>query len=176
MIIQKGLCNDSASVMPDGKRYRGMRGGNWYNGDMINSVNDGHSRVSNRDPAYYRGPIAEKDSWSEVGFRVARKYSGSSTGINESNENHPIGFQLYQNYPNPFNPITTIKYSVRQSSHVIIKVYTVLGREVARLVDGLKSSGSYTVTWDGSAAASGIYFCAFSTGTYTSTMKMILLK
>ena len=87
MIIQRVLFMILHLLMPDGKRYRSMRGGNWYNGDIINSVNDGHSRVSNRNPAYYRGPIAEKDSVDEVGFRVARKYAGNPTGVNESGEN-----------------------------------------------------------------------------------------
>ena len=63
---------DTGSPMPDGKPYRGMRGGNWYNGLVISGVNDGHSRVSNRDPSYYRGPLDPKMSWCMVGFRVAR--------------------------------------------------------------------------------------------------------
>jgi formylglycine-generating enzyme required for sulfatase activity len=63
---------DAGSPMPDGLPYRNMRGGNWYNGDMVSGVNDGHSRVSNRDPSYYRGPLEQKQSWNGVGFRVAR--------------------------------------------------------------------------------------------------------
>jgi formylglycine-generating enzyme required for sulfatase activity len=63
---------DAGSPMPDGLPYRNMRGGNWYNGDMVSGVNDGHSRVSNRDPSYYRGPLELKQSWNGVGFRVAR--------------------------------------------------------------------------------------------------------
>ena len=69
---------DSGSLMPDGLPYRGMRGGNWYNGLVTNGVNDGHSRVSNRDPSYYRGPLDPKMSWCMVGFRVARN-AGAST-------------------------------------------------------------------------------------------------
>jgi formylglycine-generating enzyme required for sulfatase activity len=63
---------DSGFIMPDGKPYRGMRGGNWYNGLVVGGVNDGHSRVSNRNPSYYRGPQDPNHPWYHVGFRVAR--------------------------------------------------------------------------------------------------------
>ena len=59
-------------IMPDGKPYRGMRGGNWYNGLVVNGVNDGHSRVSNRNPSYYRGPLDPNHPYYHLGFRVAR--------------------------------------------------------------------------------------------------------
>jgi formylglycine-generating enzyme required for sulfatase activity len=64
----------SGSVMPDGKTYRGMRGGNWYNGYTLNGMNDGHSRVSNRNPSYYRGPQDPLHPWYHIGFRIARSY------------------------------------------------------------------------------------------------------
>jgi formylglycine-generating enzyme required for sulfatase activity len=63
---------DSGFIMPDGKPYRGMRGGNWYNGYPTGGVNDGHSRVSNRNPSYYRGPQDPNHPWYHVGFRVVR--------------------------------------------------------------------------------------------------------
>jgi formylglycine-generating enzyme required for sulfatase activity len=62
----------SGFIMPDGKPYRGMRGGNWYNGLVTNSVNDGHSRVSNRNPSYYRGPQDPNHPYYHLGFRVVR--------------------------------------------------------------------------------------------------------
>jgi formylglycine-generating enzyme required for sulfatase activity len=62
----------SGFIMPDGKAYRGIRGGNWYNGYTTTGVNDGHSRVSNRNPSYYRGPQDPNHPWYHVGFRVAR--------------------------------------------------------------------------------------------------------
>jgi formylglycine-generating enzyme required for sulfatase activity len=63
----------SGFIMPDGKAYRGMRGGNWYNGLVVNGVNDGHSRVSNRNPSYYRGPQDPNHPYYHLGFRVVRK-------------------------------------------------------------------------------------------------------
>jgi formylglycine-generating enzyme len=65
---------DTGFIMPDGKPYRGMRGGNWYNGLVTNGVNDGHSRVSNRNPSYYRGPQDPNHPYYHLGFRIARKY------------------------------------------------------------------------------------------------------
>jgi formylglycine-generating enzyme required for sulfatase activity len=62
----------SGFIMPDGKPYRGMRGGNWYNGLVVNGINDGHSRVSNRNPSYYRGPQDPNHPYYHLGFRVAR--------------------------------------------------------------------------------------------------------
>jgi hypothetical protein len=98
-----------------------------------------------------------------------------ATGVTELT-NTVKSYALYQNYPNPFNPTTTIQFSVPQPARVIVRVYNVLGQEVARLVDGVKSSGMYTATWDASMVGSGIYFCTLSSGTYQSTIKMILLK
>jgi formylglycine-generating enzyme required for sulfatase activity len=63
---------DAGFLMPDGKPYRGMRGGNWYNGYSTTGVNDGHSRVSNRNPSYYRGPQDPNHPWYHVGFRTVR--------------------------------------------------------------------------------------------------------
>jgi formylglycine-generating enzyme required for sulfatase activity len=69
---------DSGFIMPDGKAYRAMRGGNWYNGYIVAGLNDGHSRVSNRNPSYYRGPQDPNHPWYHVGFRIARNDSTTS--------------------------------------------------------------------------------------------------
>ena len=151
----KGPLFDSASIMPDGKRYKGMRGGNWYNGDIINSLDDGHSRVSNRNPSYYRGPQDPNHPWYHVGFRVARNYS-LSTGAHETQNTAPLGYRLFQNYPNPFNPSTTIQFSVQRSSHVVVEIYNTLGQEVAKLVDGIRGPGIYTTAWNGGTEGTGM--------------------
>ncbi len=70
---------DTGTPMPDGVAYRGMRGGCWYNGEIVNGVNNGHSRVSNRDPSYYRGPLDPAMTWCVVGFRVARNATAVTT-------------------------------------------------------------------------------------------------
>ncbi len=171
----KGPVVDSASVMPDGKRYRGMRGGNWYNGDIINSVNDGHSRVSNRNPSYYRGPQDPNHPWYHVGFRVVRA-PGPLGGVHAGVDALPEDYRLFQNYPNPFNPSTTVRYSVPRSSRVRISVFNTLGQEVARLVDGVTGPGVFEAVWEGRGCASGVYFCTMSAGSGRHTIKMIQLR
>jgi Secretion system C-terminal sorting domain len=98
------------------------------------------------------------------------------TDIKQANNPIPENFNLEQNYPNPFNPSTTIEYVVPQSSFVSIKVYDDLGREVTTLVNGEKSSGNYTVDFNASNLASGIYFYRMQAGSFVSTKKLILLK
>ncbi len=103
---------------------------------------------------------------------------------NESNHEVVENFNLFQNYPNPFNPSTTIKYSVpnviasgtKQSQFVSLKVYDVLGNEVAALVNEEKSAGTYKIEFDGSALPSGIYFYQLQAGSLVETKKMVLLK
>ncbi len=85
-------------------------------------------------------------------------------------------FVLEQNYPNPFNPTTTIGYELPRESDVIIKVFDVLGNEVATLVNGKQPAGVHEVKFDGSKEGSGIYIYRMSIGDYTLTRKMILMK
>jgi hypothetical protein len=85
-------------------------------------------------------------------------------------------YELYQNYPNPFNPITSIEYSIPLDSHVSLKVYDILGNEVATLVNESKLPGSYQVSFDASGLASGVYFYKLQTGSYSQSRKMIILK
>ncbi len=91
----------------------------------------------------------------------------------------PLTYSLGQNYPNPFNPATTIHYTLAKSGIVTLKVYDVLGREVAQLVSEYKNAGSYTVTFDISSAknlSSGVYFYSISAGEYQQVKKMMLIK
>ena len=88
----------------------------------------------------------------------------------------PSKFYLCQNYPNPFNPSTKIEYSIPKTSFVTLKVYDILGREVATLVNEEKSGGKYEVEFNGNGLSSGIYFYKLQAGNYTSVKIMILIK
>jgi hypothetical protein len=112
-----------------------------------------------------------------------------STGMFTSGRLVPETFELAQNYPNPFNPTTTIAYAVpfepglkdAGTIRVTLKVYNVLGQEVRTLVDESREPGYYTIQWNGhndrgQEFASGIYFYRMTAGTFTKTMKMVLLK
>jgi photosystem II stability/assembly factor-like uncharacterized protein len=87
-----------------------------------------------------------------------------------------IEFSLSQNYPNPFNPSTSLQYAIGSRQFVTLKVFDILGREVATLANEEKSAGEYEVEFDGSALTSGIYFYQLQAGEYSSVKKMILLK
>jgi len=97
-------------------------------------------------------------------------------GIHASSGNLPAKFSLYQNYPNPFNPISKIKYQIAKLSFVTLKVYDVLGREVATLVNEKRSPGTYEATFDGSNLATGVYFYKLTAGSFISVKKLVLLK
>jgi hypothetical protein len=88
----------------------------------------------------------------------------------------PQDFSLSQNYPNPFNPTTKIEYSLSEQSLVQLKVYDILGNEVATLVNEEQSAGSYRADFNGAGLSSGLYIAKLQAGNYTKTIKMSLLK
>lgn len=88
----------------------------------------------------------------------------------------PAVFALEQNYPNPFNPGTRIPYRVSQASNVTVRVYDMLGREVATLADGWHAQGSYSVAWNAGAHAAGVYFCRMQWAGGSATRRMVLLR
>jgi hypothetical protein len=88
----------------------------------------------------------------------------------------PKEFALSQNYPNPFNPATNVSYQLAARSQVSLKVFDVLGREVATLVNEEKEPGTYSAVWDARNAASGVYFYRLDAGNFTSVRKLLLLK
>ena len=97
-----------------------------------------------------------------------------STDVEETEM--PVKYALEQNYPNPFNPATQIKYSILSAGNVSLKVYDVLGREVADLVNKHQDAGHYTVNFNASALSSGIYFYRIESGSFVNVKKMMLVK
>ncbi len=85
-------------------------------------------------------------------------------------------YTLEQNYPNPFNPVTTINYIIAAKDFVTIKVYDLLGKEIATLVNGEKSAGSYSVNFNASRLSSGVYFYRMQAGSFLETKKLVLMK
>ena len=93
----------------------------------------------------------------------------------------PVKFELSQNYPNPFNPSTTINYSIPLESRVTLKIYSIDGRLVRTLDEGVKSAGAYDVVWDGrddsgQSVVSGTYIYKITAGSYQKTCKMVLMR
>lgn len=98
------------------------------------------------------------------------------TGISNNNNNVPDKFELFQNYPNPFNPKTIINYQLSMYNYVSLKVYDMLGKEIAILVSEQLKPGSYEIEFDGSNLPSGVYFYRIIAGDFIDSKKMILIK
>jgi hypothetical protein len=128
-------------------------------------------------PAEYATWEAQKDAeysriytWKETGTDPA-------VGIREITGNVlPSKFELGQNYPNPFNPVTNIKFSVPKSGYVSLKVFDILGKEVASIYEGTAKTGNYVVTFDGNKLSSGVYFYRLEAENVVLTKKLILMK
>jgi hypothetical protein len=101
---------------------------------------------------------------------------GVAVGVEKEDNLTPETFSLSQNYPNPFNPSTSIKFSIPEASNVVLKVYDILGSEVAVLVNEKVEAGNYTVNFDASQFASGMYIYSIKAGEFTVSKKMMLLK
>jgi len=99
-----------------------------------------------------------------------------AVAVDDEAARKPQTFALNQNYPNPFNPETVISFSIPKTEEVSLVVYNLIGEEVARLIDESKHSGNYTVEWNASNVASGIYFYRLQAGDFVLTRKMVLLK
>jgi gluconolactonase len=111
-----------------------------------------------------------------TGFVYRIRLALSSTSIENQGSIFPSTFQLYANYPNPFNPSTTIEYQTKKSGSITIKVFDVLGCEVAMLVNEFKYPGIHMVQWNASGMPSGIYFYQLQAGNVVQTNKLVLLK
>jgi hypothetical protein len=103
-------------------------------------------------------------------------FNGVITSVANSDQALPQKYAMTQNYPNPFNPSTNFTYELSKAGFVSVKVYDLLGREVATLVNEFKQAGSYPATWNAASFGSGVYFYKMQSGSFTSTKKMILMK
>jgi len=108
----------------------------------------------------------------QVDFDGTSKYSQ----VIAAGEMAPTAFELSQNFPNPFNPVTSIKYAIANAQQVTLKVFNILGTEVAVLVNEKKEAGTYNVNFSSVNLASGTYIYRLQAGNYSKTMKMLLVK
>jgi len=102
--------------------------------------------------------------------------AGTATDVKELGNGIPTAFALDQNYPNPFNPSTKIQFQIPEAGFVTLKVYNLLGQEVATLVNGQLEAGSYRAEFDASNLPSGMYLYRLQAGTFLETKKMLLVK
>lgn len=112
----------------------------------------------------------------QMSYRAFRDEWGTISGEHSSPDITPSKYILYQNYPNPFNPFTKIKYQLAKNSNVTLKIYDLLGKEVATLVNESLKAGIYETEFNASNLSSGIYYYRLITGDFSDTKKMILIK
>jgi hypothetical protein len=132
-------------------------------------------------PNYYVGQTYEDEinylkNW--LSSRLIWMDNQLITDVEEDLSENELDFVLYQNFPNPFNPSTTIKYSIKKQTNVSIKLFDVLGNELATLVNEFKYPGVYSINLDAEKIqlSSGVYFYSMKAGEFTSTKKLILIK
>ena len=106
---------------------------------------------------------------------MAGSFSATLVGVRDQGTQART-WKLRQNYPNPFNPTTRISFTVQASGHTVLRVYNMLGREVATLVNESKSPGTYSVEFNGAKLASGVYLYRLQSGSFTETKKLVLMK
>jgi hypothetical protein len=123
------------------------------------------------------GQVSAASSGVKVYANENLEASGDGDALDKhSVETGPAEFGLESNYPNPFNPSTTIRFSVPRETHVTIKVYDVLGREVATLADEMMAADWHERVFDGRAVPSGLYYCRMNAGSFNAIRKLLLLK
>ncbi|MFA5403632.1 MAG: T9SS type A sorting domain-containing protein [Ignavibacteria bacterium] len=114
--------------------------------------------------------------YPSIWWSLPWSFTTRTTGINTINSEIPKEYKLYQNYPNPFNPVTKIRFQIKDSRFVILRVYDILGKEVAMLVNEKLSPGKFEIAWNAFSLPSGMYFYKLETGNFTDVKKLVLIK
>lgn len=139
------------------------------------SINDNDS--GNRDAIMTYSVDNKDQSWADVSRWTYTWLGDKWEAITSTEENSlPVSYSLEQNFPNPFNPATTIRYSIMKPGFVSLKVYDVLGREVASLVNEYQNAGTYNFSFDASQLSSGVYVYKIYSNDFTQSRKMLLIK
>jgi hypothetical protein len=114
--------------------------------------------------------------WSAGATGTIVKLTGIPVAVNNNNNEIPQVYMLNQNYPNPFNPNTTISFAIPKAGNVELKIYDVVGREVSVVVNEFRQAGNYSVNFDASNLASGVYVYSIKSGDFIDSKKMVLIK
>ena len=130
-------------------------------------------------PATFAGINSDSEvilATSSGAWRIPKTSIVTSVGLSDP-ELQPVRVELMQNYPNPFNPSTKISFSIPRSEQVTLVIYDLVGKEVARLVNGENmNAGVHTIEFNASTLASGVYIYRIEAGTFTDSKKMMLIK
>jgi hypothetical protein len=180
--------NYSNGIYNDAYIARSTDGGSTFqNVKISNNISWTLSQIWNGD---YIGITAYNNKvrpvWTaSLGYGYSNLYTAIidtfTIGVRSISSSEPGTFMLYQNYPNPFNPVTTIRYQIKDSRFVTLKVYDVLGKEIATLVNEFQKAGTYETQFPNNQytinqLASGVYFYRIRAEDYSDTKKLMLLK
>ena len=187
----QGMYSISGMIMPQTRNVTGLSGaivyikqGNYFR-DFYLTNSSGHYDIHHLPAGNYE-VIADRLGY--IGAQQNAAINNSNllnlnftlipifTGIHSISNIVPEKFSLYQNYPNPFNPVTNIRFDIPKSSFVTIKIYNVLGKESAVLLNESKAAGSYEIDFNASTLTSGVYFYRLENESFTETKKMVILK
>jgi photosystem II stability/assembly factor-like uncharacterized protein len=174
----------------DGFTLRGVSFVNGLNGTVIGDnlivkTTDGGGTWSNQSiPLGWENSLnaihmIDENSGTIVGYRgtILRTTNGGVAFLDEGkDQSMPAEYKLFQNYPNPFNPNTNISWQAQAGGWQTLKIYDILGKEIAKLVDEFRPAGNYEVKFDASNLSSGVYFYKLQSGNFIQTKKMILIK
>jgi hypothetical protein len=164
-------------------RYEWQKGSDatWVTEPSGFDANSYRVRYAGQDKASHFPKIPwnmPKDTWTNAATKVdfdVDPYTSYVTGVTAENLS-PVTYSLSQNYPNPFNPSTTIKFTIQKAGLVSLKIFNILGQEVATLVNEQMKPGSYSYNFNASRLSSGVYFYSINAGDFNLTKKMLLLK
>ncbi len=175
LVVQR---NNSLDQPVERQVFKGPTGTGWEHPFMPFVPSIGRFRIGPPGPPdgdpFYSGYIDDIEVYNYQ--TLPGNFANPLTGIVENSTSVPTRYELYQNYPNPFNPTTTIRFAVAHKGKVSLVVYNVLGQKVATLVEANKDPGTYSVRFNASDLASGVYFYRFVAGTYVKVKKLMLLK
>jgi len=164
---------DSLGVLSDTlKGVTGVRG-SWKmpNGNFIVTNSTGVYEVSGTTGSLIRTIV------SGLNFNCISVFDPNMiTAVGSEQQIRPDKYKLFNNYPNPFNPNTIIKFQIKDSRFTTLKIFNLLGQEVAVLLNETKTPGTYEVNWDAANYPGGVYFYKLTSGDFSETKKMVLVK
>jgi len=149
---------------------------------VFKSTNGGNNWITQQLPTYWAVTssvffVNQNTGYCCAGNELMKTTNGGNVFVKNISSEIPNEYRLFQNYPNPFNPNTNIKYQIKNNKFVTLKVFDLLGREVAILVNEFQKTGTYEVSYDGNNLTSGIYFYVlYADGFKIDSKKLILLK
>ncbi|HEX2963513.1 MAG TPA: T9SS type A sorting domain-containing protein [Ignavibacteriales bacterium] len=155
--------------------FRQFKYGIWYTGADQHA--SGNTKILDNEASGGVNHVFNLTDEASGRIELKALFGNMTTGVKELKDSKvPTVYSLAQNYPNPFNPATTIRYAVPQAGMVTLKIYNMLGQEIATLVNKMQNAGSYEVSFDASRLSSGIYLYNLTSGSFSSTKKMMLVK